>query len=286
MKILVHLHLYYQDMLDEMLGYLNNLEDYGYDLCVTAVNPSEDVISKIKVFKPEANIISVENRGYDVAPFVQVLKLSNLSDYDYIIKIHTKQTLKGKAYLPNIVFVKDGWRKCLIGFMESKEQLKKTIDLFEDKKVGMVSHYNLIIRPKKEDKVANKRAADYAKDIGLPQVDYRYVAGTMFIARASLFLPLKGYPCTVNDFETYNNNVLGGSLAHVYERLFGYVVYSAGQKIVSFIPETTAVKTGHLLRRIGRAIGRTLVQVKINRKNKLIIKVCKIPLCSVKLKEK
>lgn len=285
MKILVHLHLYYQDMLDEMLGYISNLNDYGYDLCVTAVNPCDETISKLKSFKNDVHIIPVENLGYDVAPFVHVLKVTNLNDYDYIIKIHTKQTLKKKAWLPNTTFVKDEWRKLLLGFMETPEQVKKTLALFEDKNVGMVSHYNLIIKPKKEDKVANARADNLIKEIGLPAADYKYVAGTMFIARAALFLPLKGYPCTMSDFEPYNKDILGGSLAHVYERLFGYVIYAGGKKLVSYIPETGLIKTGHFLRRIGRTVGRSLLQVKVNRKNKLIIKLCKIPLCSIKLKD-
>lgn len=35
MKILVHLHLYYQEMLDEMLAYVANLSGCDYDLVVT-----------------------------------------------------------------------------------------------------------------------------------------------------------------------------------------------------------------------------------------------------------
>lgn len=284
MKILVHLHLYYQNMLPEMLGYLANLDGYDYDLYVTIVKPEAQSINQLKEFKPDAKIIAVENRGYDVAPFVHVLQQVDLNSYDYIIKIHTKQTLKSKAYLPNVTFVKNQWRNLLFGFMENKEQFRQTIALFDDQDVGMVSHYNLIIKAKTEDKVANQRADGLMQEMGLVSKEKKYVAGTMFMARAGLFKPLQNHPHQLEDFELYNQDVLGGSLAHAYERLFGYVISAQKRKIVSYAPETKLITTGHLLRKIGLKTARTLVQVKINRKNKLIIKICKIPVCSIQLK--
>lgn len=284
MKILVHLHLYYQNMLPEMLGYLANLDGYDYDLYVTVVKPEAQSINQLKDFKPDAKIIAVENRGYDVAPFVYVLQQVDLNSYDYIIKIHTKQTLKSKAYLPNVTFVKNQWRNLLFGFMENKEQFRQTIALFDDQDVGMVSHYNLIIKAKTEDKVANQRADGLMQKMGLVSKEKKYVAGTMFMVRAGLFKPLQNHPHQLEDFELYNQDVLGGSLAHAYERLFGYVISAQKHKIVSYTPETKLTTMGHLLRKIGLKTARTLVQVKINRKNKLIIKICKIPVCSIQLK--
>lgn len=284
MKILVHLHLYYQNMLPEMLGHLANLDGYDYDLYVTIVKPEEQSINQLKTFKPDSKIIAVENRGYDVAPFVHVLQQVDLDSYDYIIKIHTKQTLKSKAYLPNVTFVKNQWRNLLFGFMENKEQFRQTIALFEDQDVGMVSHYNLIIKAKTEDKVANQRADGLMQKMCLVSKEKKYVAGTMFMVRAGLFKPLQNHPHQMEDFELYNQDVLGGSLAHAYERLFGYAISAQKHKIVSYVPETKLIATWHLLRKIWLKTLRTLVQVKINRKNKLIIKICKIPVCSIQLK--
>ena len=71
----------------------------------------------------------------------------------------------------------------------------------------------------------------------------------------------------MDDFESYSSETPGGTLAHVYERLFGYVVTAQGQKIISFEAETGAVRCGHLLRRVALAVGRTILQVKVNRKN-------------------
>ena len=73
MKILVHLHLYYQEMLDEMLAYVANLSGCDYDLVVTAAGLEPAAADRLKRFNPGVRIMEVENRGYDVAPFVKVL---------------------------------------------------------------------------------------------------------------------------------------------------------------------------------------------------------------------
>ena len=286
MKILVHLHLFYQEMLPEMLTLLRSLDGYEYDLFATVVNAAPETLAELRRFKPDVTVIDVENRGYDVAPFIKVLQLADLNRYDYVIKLHTKQTLKRRAWLKNISFVGDGWRKLLVGFMSSPEQLRQTLALFRNPETGMVSHYNLIIKAGREDRLANTRADKMLAEMGLQTKERCFVAGTMFIVRAELLLPLKEYPCRMGDFEPYSREKSGGTLAHVYERLFGYVVTAQGKKIVSYRTETAAVKIGHLLRRIILTIGRTILQVKVNRKNRLIVKVFKIPLCSWPLKEK
>ena len=286
MKILVHLHLFYQNMLPEMLALIRNLDGYDYDLFATVVNASPETLAELRRFKSEVTIIDVENRGYDVAPFIKVLQLADLSRYDYVIKLHTKQNLKHRAWLKNISFVGDGWRKLLVGFMSSKEQLRRTLALFRNPDVGMVSHYNLILEAGREDKLANARADKMLSEMGLRTEQRQFVAGTMFIVRADLLQPLKDCPCRMDNFEPYNKEVPGGTLAHVYERMFGYVVSAQRHKIVSYEEETGIVKFGHLVRRIALVVGRTILHIKINRKNKLIVKVFKIPLCSWKLKEK
>lgn len=284
MKILVHLHLFYQDMLPEMLNNLSSLDGCDYDLFATVINATPETLKGLRRFKPDVTVIEVENRGYDVAPFIKVLQIADLTRYDYVIKIHTKQTLKRRAWLENTSFVGDEWRRLLLGFMETPEQFRQTLKLFDSPDIGMVSHYNLIIEAAKEDKAANARADRMMKEMGLETSQRQFVGGTMFMARASLFTPLKNYPCKTEDFELYNRDTPGGTLAHAYERLLGWIITAQGQKIISYEPETAAVKFAHSLRKIGLLVSRSLFQYKINRKNKLIIKVCKIPVCSWQIK--
>lgn len=60
MKVLVHLHLFYQDMLPEMLTLLRSLDGYEYDLFATVVNASPETLAELRRFKPEVTVIDVE----------------------------------------------------------------------------------------------------------------------------------------------------------------------------------------------------------------------------------
>ena len=88
-KILVHLHLYYQNQLNYFIKKLKNIT-CEFDLIVTLANENPKITEKIKQFKPNAKILVVENLGYDVYPFIQVINEAELKNYDYILKIHTK----------------------------------------------------------------------------------------------------------------------------------------------------------------------------------------------------
>ena len=86
----VHLHLYYTEQLPNIIKYLKSLEDVDYDLFVTMVEIDKGIEEQIKAFNKKANIRVVENRGYDIGPFVDFLHKINLDDYKYILKLHTK----------------------------------------------------------------------------------------------------------------------------------------------------------------------------------------------------
>ena len=73
MKIAVHLHLYYFNQLPKVLSYLKSLEGIDYDLFVTMVQENKDVEQQLKTFNPNTNIFVVENRGYDIGPFIDFL---------------------------------------------------------------------------------------------------------------------------------------------------------------------------------------------------------------------
>ena len=97
-KILVHLHIYYPSLYDELKSYINNITD-GFDLYVSMVEEHKDIIDDLQNNFKNVNIDIVENRGYDVGPFIEVLNKVNLDDYSYIIKLHTKRDIKDKNHM-------------------------------------------------------------------------------------------------------------------------------------------------------------------------------------------
>ena len=88
-RLLVHLHLHYQDQTDFFLGLLSNIT-IPYELVVTLTDDNPEVCGKILSRKPDARILHTHNCGYDVYPFFQAMKEYDLSRFDYILKLHTK----------------------------------------------------------------------------------------------------------------------------------------------------------------------------------------------------
>lgn len=237
MKILVHLHLYYHDMLDEMLMYIKNLENYDYDLYVTITEKDSLLNDKILKFNKKSKILFVKNRGFDVAPFLKVLHSVDLRKYDYIIKIHTKNDMKQSdvLYKEKFIFRGSYWRNNLLEFLQSKSNISTAISLLQNSDAGMVSNYKLIL--KENNQLNDVRYDEIIRSMDLPVKEKYFVAGTMFICKAELFIPLLKIRHMVNDFENYDkasqvNGKFYGTLAHVYERIFGWIIYSQDYKIV------------------------------------------------------
>lgn len=229
MKILVHLHLYYADMLSEMINRLRSLEGRDYDLYVTLGKDDPLVKKDILSFKNDARILVVDNRGYDLAPFLAVLHEVDLDKYDYLIKLHTKRDLPAPAELPRCCFRGSQWRECLTGFMKDRTALDKALKLFIQKpEIGMLSHYKLLISAAKEDREANRRAEEIMQKLGLKVRDRHFIAGTMFICRAGIMKPLLRLPYTAADFDVPAADHAGGTLAHALERVLSWLVAAQG----------------------------------------------------------
>ena len=72
MKLAVHVHVFYKNLWPELKGYLGNVT-VPYDLYVTLVEDDKNLISDIKNFNKKTKVWVVENRGYDIGPFVDFL---------------------------------------------------------------------------------------------------------------------------------------------------------------------------------------------------------------------
>ena len=280
-KILVHLHIYYPSLYDELKSYINNITD-DFDLYVSMAEEHKDIIDDLQNNFKNVNIDIVENRGYDVGPFIEVLNKVNLDDYSYIIKLHTKRDIKDKGiYLTNgFIVYGDRWRNDLLSFMK---HYKKAINLLKNnKKVGMVAGTNVILTQKQDEKEENliQNIKDiYKKFDIIPENDkYLFVAGTMFIVRAELFNKLQN-KFKLEDFETPQKEP---TLAHKLERIFGIIVCYNGYKITN-VNNNYNYKLYYFKNKVRFETKRFFFQKKITTNNKLIIKVLKIPVFTKRL---
>ena len=92
-RLIVHFHIYYHDQVDYFINKMKNINGCDWDLLVTYSTASSKTEAMIKEFKPDAQFLKVENAGYDVWPFIKVLKVLDFTKYDYILKLHTKNII-------------------------------------------------------------------------------------------------------------------------------------------------------------------------------------------------
>ncbi|MEF2913399.1 MAG: rhamnan synthesis F family protein, partial [Succinivibrio sp.] len=247
----------------------------------------EEIENDIKSSFDNVNIIIAENLGYDVAPFVDVLSRVNLEDYSYVIKLHTKRDVPSSA--SRFWFKGAKWRNMLLKFVKTKENFKRVLDRFEnDRTIGMhgpvTSTFNFIT----DDKIGHKESNRFIQNnICKNKRYYRFVAGTMFMVKAELLKPIQKLNLKYSDFDVPDVSHEDCQLAHMLERAFGYLVYSSGYRITdctisSFKNFMIAFYMNAI--RILHIITDPFVSIRITKKNKLLVKIIKIPVLAIKLK--
>ncbi len=94
--ILAIVHVYYPEIWPELEECLLNIT-VPYELYVTTNEQNKDIQNDVLKLKKDAHFEIVENRGYDVGPFMQIINKINLDDYSYVVKLHTKRNLPSEA---------------------------------------------------------------------------------------------------------------------------------------------------------------------------------------------
>lgn len=231
-KILVILHIYYHEQTDYFIEKLSNINGCQWDLLVTYTTHNQRTIDKIRKFRPDAVIMQADNIGYDVWPFIQAIKSVNIYSYDYILKLHTKNTSgKRKIRFNGQKFTNRKWGDLLVNSMlKSPEQFRKCLDILDNNpKAGMVCSMELYVG------LTQRRAEDMSllenetQRIGLDIRKGKFCAGTMFMVRPQCLKKIINADFDPAQWEQRPSHS-GGTLAHVYERIFCIAVLDAGYR--------------------------------------------------------
>ena len=237
--IAIHAHVYYPELWDELADCIRNFDNHACDIFITTPHADESLQQKILSDFPHADYRILENRGYDVGPFMEILNSLDLDKYGFIVKLHTKRDYNGIVNLRR--FKGSEWRNRLLDFCSSPENLSRTLDTFDkNPQVGMLSHGSLLtdVGDFLEDTSVRQSADMLLEDMGLTPRGHRFVAGTCFIVRTSLIKPLVGR-FKLSDFTAGGDHRC--SLAHILERLFGYLVSAQGYQILG-IPSASRIR--------------------------------------------
>lgn len=206
------LHLHFLDLWPEIKQQLAKI-NLPYDLYLNINNEAsvEQVIEIIEDF-PDVRLYSLENRGRDILPFIQILKDILPLEYKYLLKLHSKKS----------VHRKDGdlWRNHLINsLIGSPERVKQSLALLDASAGIVVAKGNKLLL---KDWIGSNEVflKAFAKKIGFKyQDDFYFPAGSMFWARPEI---LKSLLTEVDQAQfDIEQGQIDGTKAHAIERVFG-----------------------------------------------------------------
>ncbi len=229
-RILVVLHLYYPSAWPWIKKHLATFHPQKFDLIVTVTEGrcDETVIRDIHEFAPKCVVQELPDIGYDVGPFIEILRGVDLDRYDLVYKIHSKGTKARLRYIYDQVFMKDDWRENLFRGLFGSRRTHEILDLFNsDPKLGLVAAENLIVCDPVYKQNFTRR---YAERLGVSlSGGYRFVAGTCFAARATALKSLQSLGLKLSDFTAAKPGEF--SLAHAIERLLSVMIEESGFSI-------------------------------------------------------
>lgn len=183
----------------------------------------EKVESEILIFKPNAVITKVANRGLDGGGWFMALHsiFKANKSYDYLLKVHTKSP---RNYSPM-------WRiQLLTPLLGSGAHVQRCFNLFaSDSTIGMIG-CNEWLRVCEPD---SKHIQQFAEKHGLPfDPTAVYVGGTMFWARFEpMVAPFRALdlPAVFDKFsEGYHS---GETEGHMMERIYGMLIKAANLRL-------------------------------------------------------
>ena len=230
-KILVILHLFYPESWMEIREYLLNLKGYTWDLCVTYPDHLEGKlpVDSIRRINPGTRFFGLENKGYDIGPFLHVLHQIDIDEYDVLFKMQSKGVHRRWIFIYKQLFFRRDWFLNLYEGTMGADVIHTTIDrIANDPQTGMISAQNLIVHdPAHKENLVLK----YLRGMNIQEEKgYYFIAGTCFAVKPSCLREFRALPCTQDDFTPVLSS-RGMSLAHVLERYMCFGAQKNGMEI-------------------------------------------------------
>ena len=234
LRICVIAHVYYSDMVDEMMSYIGHIPG-PYDLVVTTDTEAKrstilPALDRYDIAQVEVRVLE-SNRGRETSAFlVGCRDLLTSGRYDLICKVHSKKSAQD-GYNLGTLFKQHMFDNLL----SSPAYVSRLLGLFaKDRTLGMVFPpvVNIGYPTLGHSWFTNRPAAvALAKDLGIhtqfdrstPIAPY----GGMFWCRPEALRDLTAREWKWDDFPD-ETGWTDGALPHVIERLYAYAVMSAG----------------------------------------------------------
>jgi rhamnosyltransferase len=229
-KIAVVVHLYYLDLLEEILSYLENILE-PFDLYITTPFEADvwQILNELNQRGQSVTIMLGENRGRDVGPFIALCRSGMLNAYEAVLKLHSKKS----RYSDQGSF----WRKQLYEpLCGNSLTVLRTLELLRRPGIGVVgpggyflSHNNFW--GANRDTLAKILISAGVK---IPETgpELGFFAGTMFWFAPDALIAIQRIPGTAVAFEPESGKQ-DGTLAHAWERAFCLLARAAGYGVTA-----------------------------------------------------
>ena len=216
-KTAIALHLFYIELLEELLESINNII-VPFNLFVTT--PFESFVPKIldlsKKFNIPVTIFICTNVGRDIYPFLKLYRSGLLDNYNSVLKIHSKKSAYSKRG--------DFWRRSLIYSLCGTSLIAlKSIKMFEKNCIGIVGPYKYFIANPLHNGGNIDSVNRIYKLLNIGSINKQsktsFFAGSMFWFNPKALELLKLAEISNLEFEEEKGQQ-DGTLAHAYERIF------------------------------------------------------------------
>lgn len=234
----IHLHLFHLDQLGALLGKLGalGLKEGEGELFVTlpdTVACEEPALRRrIRNVCPTLPLFlwRVPNVGYDIGGFIDALRHIDLGRFRFLLKLHTKGRRDTQLTRLNGHYLNDAvwWDALVESLVDSREAFARNLAALErDPRVGMLGSALCLTYDANRCEWALPRLNAAFRAMGLRELSrFGFVAGTMFLTRAELMVPLRAY--AIDDFSPPSGDTKDHTLAHLLERACGAAVEAQG----------------------------------------------------------
>ncbi|MBF8637508.1 glycosyltransferase [Pseudomonas fulva] len=219
-KVAVCLHLYYTEQWAKISQRIKLISE-PFDLFVSCMPDHLNLVTAdVHKLFPQATIVSAENGGMDVLPFLTINHDYALWSYSAVLKLHTKNTkTDDDAIFGNL---------CYESLLASPESIKNVVySLEHDPEVGMIGPEALYRSAKSLMYVNAGKVQDTLTILKIKpsRNDWGFFAGTMFWIRGSLLRSLADNFSLIKEQAVLDCSVVksggDGTWAHAMERIFG-----------------------------------------------------------------
>ena len=228
-SVAVVMHVFYLDLVEEILEELTNLP-VDFDLLVTNASgsPLELDTSALPHLRT-VQVFELHNHGRDILPLVSLINAELLEPYELILKVHTKRSQWREDH-PDLAGTGEAWRgDFLSALLGTEENVQQILGAFaSDPMLGVLTADGNVLG--KEFWGGDQHiVTDLLRRLQLPAVDetLKFASGSMYWSRGFILQGLRALDLAAADFEKEHGQV-DGTTAHAIERIIGIVTTEAG----------------------------------------------------------